>query len=64
MLTTSANFYPCPTDRAELNAALTLVRKKADFAQRAVLWSNQPYPRRASEFSAVFEWWERQSGFW
>ena len=41
-----------------------LLRKKADFAQRAVLWSNQAYPRRASEFSAVFEWWERQSGCW
>ena len=41
-----------------------LLRKKADFAQRAVLWSNQAYPRRASEFSAVFEWLERQSDSW
>src|ERR1700675_1431273 len=41
-----------------------LLRKKADFAQGAVLWSNQAYPRRASEFSAVLECLERQSGFW
>ena len=37
---------------------------KARFAQHAVLWSNQPYPRRASEFSAVFEWRKRQRGYW
>ena len=55
-------------DRARLeqlvNVAITLLRKKADFAQSAVLWSNQAHPRRASEFSAVFEWLERQSGVW
>jgi len=41
--------------RSETSPSRSL-RKKADFAQGAVLWSNQAYPRRASEFSAVFEW--------
>ena len=38
----------------EVNVAVRLLRKKADFAQRAVLWSNQPYPalhQRLRQFS-------------